>query len=322
MLTDGEPEAAAEAFRAALELVPDDVVGREGLREAEEAIAERARQVEAEHAAAAAADDIRQALDADDLVLATTRFEEATARLGAVGSLVAIGDEIERRQTVLPAVDISDQTQRIDVAKEMAAAETAKTADQPTRPLHRPPPMPEPPPRPEPASPPAAKAQATPAKAKKPPRAKTATTKASRPKSTASGAPQPHGRRLDPRLLIAGGVAAVVVVVVSLVMVLGGRDDGTTGGAGEPGVLVVSAAPWGEVVSITDADGAQVELPDDVATPCVVIVEAGSYKVLVRGPSDGEQSEVRVDVVAGETVHGDASFSAPSADDFLTRYGL
>ena len=114
----------------------------------------------------------------------------------------------------------------------------------------------------------------------------------------------------------------MVVVVVSLVMVLGGRDDGTTGGAGEPGVLVVSAAPWGEVVSITGADGAQVELPDDVATPCVVTVEAGSYKVLVRGPSDGEQSEVRVDVVAGETVHGDASFSAPTADDFLTRYGL
>lgn len=319
MLTDGEPEAAAEAFRAALELVPDDVVGREGLREAEEAIAERARQAETERAATAAATEIQQALDADDIGLATARFEEATARLGAVGPLVAIGEEIERRRTVLPAVDLSDQTQRIDVAKEMAAA---KTADQPTRPLHRPPPMPEPSPRPEPVSPPAAKPQAKPAKAKKPPTSKKATKKTARPKAAASGAPQPHQRRLDPRLLIAGGVAAVVVVVVSLVMVLGGRDDGTTGEAGEPGVLVVSAVPWGEVVSITGADGAKIELPDDVATPCVVTVEAGSYKVLVRGPSDGEQSEVTVDVVAGETVHGDASFSVPSADDFLTRYGL
>ena len=59
--------------------------------------------------------------------------------------------------------------------------------------------------------------------------------------------------------------------------------------ASKPGgqVLLV-ALPWGEVESLSHLDGRQIGLPDERATPLVLSLDAGDYRVEMRHPSSEE----------------------------------
>jgi serine/threonine-protein kinase len=67
-----------------------------------------------------------------------------------------------------------------------------------------------------------------------------------------------------------------------------------------PGVLLVTAAPWGEVARVVGADGAMAELPADRATPLRLWVAPGRHDVEVALAA-GEMGTCQVEVVSGGT---------------------
>ena len=67
-----------------------------------------------------------------------------------------------------------------------------------------------------------------------------------------------------------------------------------------PGLLVVTAAPWGEVVRLTGADGTTLELPTERTTPLRLWVAPGRHHAELTLP-DGAAATCEVDVVTGGT---------------------
>jgi len=52
--------------------------------------------------------------------------------------------------------------------------------------------------------------------------------------------------------------------------------------------LVISAIPWGEVVRVVDSSGAEMALPADRATPLLLPVVPGRYRVEIANPYSDE----------------------------------
>jgi hypothetical protein len=74
-------------------------------------------------------------------------------------------------------------------------------------------------------------------------------------------------------------------------------------GSPQTGSVVIDAAPWGTVASIESASGAAQPLPADVATPVVLTLPAGDYRLTLAGPSPESQTQqVAIRVEAGVTV--------------------
>jgi hypothetical protein len=67
-----------------------------------------------------------------------------------------------------------------------------------------------------------------------------------------------------------------------------------------PGVLLVTATPWGEVSRVLRADGVTAELPEDRVTPLRLWLPPGSHDVEVA-LAGGERATCRVEVVSGGT---------------------
>ncbi len=88
------------------------------------------------------------------------------------------------------------------------------------------------------------------------------------------------------------------------------------------GVLVLNAFPWANVESVVEqASGRAVKLPADPATPLVLPLPAGTYRVTFRHP-DASQAVVRVaGLEAKKTQQVSASFPTIKADDYLRRAG-
>ena len=100
--------------------------------------------------------------------------------------------------------------------------------------------------------------------------------------------------RKDPSILLWGGLIALALLVMVGLMWRGSKapapstpsDESTrvapspaaepaataTGGTGS---LIVDATPWGQVTRIVDADGREVELPPQRATPLVLRLAPG-----------------------------------------------
>jgi hypothetical protein len=66
------------------------------------------------------------------------------------------------------------------------------------------------------------------------------------------------------------------------------------------GLLLLEAVPWGEVVSITDADGQPVALPDPPQTPLYLELPPGHYRFELAHPDAEEPGVCEVEVVAFE----------------------
>lgn len=141
------------------------------------------------------------------------------------------------------------------------------------------------------------------------------------------------GRRRWP--LVAGLAAAAVVVVVVGVTVMRSRPGPAAAPspvrsvpAGTPapapvggGVLVVAAAPWGEVLSVRREDGVEVELPAQRATPMRLAVPAGRYTVTVRDPASGATRQGTAEVKASAAARLVVEVRAAGADELLKRLG-
>jgi hypothetical protein len=71
------------------------------------------------------------------------------------------------------------------------------------------------------------------------------------------------------------------------------------GGSGQSATvpLLIDATPWGEVIRVTDAEGAEIPLPAEAMeaiTPLTLKVPPGDYTAKVRHPWSGAEGECRV----------------------------
>lgn len=303
LLEDGDPDGAERAFAAALDLDPEDRAARAGLERVMNLRAEQRAHEERERALTEADRVVRAALDSGDLVTADTRLAQAVAELGEAPELAALREQIEmasraeaeRRQREAAEAARREAQARAD--RELAEAErreaAATTSDADAAGEHVTQRIDTTAVRPEPASPPAVEAL------------------------------EPSRRRGVGRGVWIGVTAvAVVVAAVLLRSWWGGGAEPPPTVDVETGTLVISAAPWAEVLAIVDADGAELPLPVDRTTPCAVELPAGDYTVQLRGPDGGAPTEHAATLPAGETVRLAPVFTGPDADALLARYGL
>ena len=118
----------------------------------------------------------------------------------------------------------------------------------------------------------------------------------------------------------AGAGIAVVVTLVAIstlvIALLGGDDEVPTG------TLLVDAAPWGTVTSITTLDGTAHPLPEDASTPLVLTLQEGEYRVTIAPPSgSGDARTVTVAVTPGGFARSKVeAFPAITVDDYFEQY--
>jgi hypothetical protein len=135
------------------------------------------------------------------------------------------------------------------------------------------------------------------------------------------------------------GVAAAVAVVVLAVVLLRSRPTpqpeltptpavGPTAVPVTPvtvpverGGLVITAVPWGEVVSIAGADGRLLDLPAVRTTPMRLDLPFGRYEVTVRDPLSGEQRKRTVEVARGREGRVVVEVRAERAEELLRFFG-
>jgi len=148
-------------------------------------------------------------------------------------------------------------------------------------------------------------------------------------------APPPARRRWP--LVVGLAVIAVVAVIVGVAVWRPGPAPGSapTPVAAPPtepmrtpvtapvadGVLVVTATPWGEIVSVKREDGLEVSVAVGRTTPVRLTVPAGHYTVTVRDPATRATSQQPAVVVAGQTARVVVAVRPVGTDDLLKRFG-
>jgi hypothetical protein len=92
--------------------------------------------------------------------------------------------------------------------------------------------------------------------------------------------------------------------------------------AGPTGVLVIDAAPWGQVVEVVDSSGKHHEPSDARFTPMALALPPGTYTIEVTNPSAREpfsrKATVRADTI--ETVS--VVFRRVDPQEYFQRTGL
>jgi serine/threonine-protein kinase len=98
-------------------------------------------------------------------------------------------------------------------------------------------------------------------------------------------------------LFVALGAAAVLVVAVVAVTKLRGHGEG-----GPKGALLLTATPWGRVISVVDeATRKAVDAPIPLDTPARLALAPGKYELTIKGGTgDGAEVAVTAEVRAGE----------------------
>jgi len=93
--------------------------------------------------------------------------------------------------------------------------------------------------------------------------------------------------------------------------------------AGSGGTLVVDALPWGELVAITDGNGAKQSLdPGSRYTPVAVRLPPGEYTIEVRNPSFPQPVTLRAAIASGKVETRVAEFRRVDAAAYFRRVGL
>jgi serine/threonine protein kinase len=149
------------------------------------------------------------------------------------------------------------------------------------------------------------------------------------------------GRRRGPgsskRVLMAGFAAAAVVVVMMVAALLPSSQptiaaepiaSATYVSAGPdgpaPGLLVVTAAPWGEVTRLRSADGVTVDLPADRVTPLRLWVAPGPHEAEITLAGGAVATCQAVVVEGGAQVCAAAAIdgtSGPRATEYFKELG-
>jgi serine/threonine-protein kinase len=88
------------------------------------------------------------------------------------------------------------------------------------------------------------------------------------------------------------------------------------------GTLVIDALPWGELVSVTDAQGVHHEPKAGRHTPLALSLAAGEYTVEVRHPAFPSPLSASVKVVPGEATTRVLEFRRVDAADYFRKTGL
>jgi hypothetical protein len=87
-------------------------------------------------------------------------------------------------------------------------------------------------------------------------------------------------------------------------------------------MLVIDALPWGEVVAITDAQGARHEPEGGRHTPLALSLAPGDYTVEVRNPSFAAPLSRTVSVRSGDTTASVVEFRRVEAAEYFRKTGL
>ena len=136
----------------------------------------------------------------------------------------------------------------------------------------------------------------------------------------------------------AAAAAAAVLALVAVIGLVAGSGDRTVEPEPPPapppappavesdpdpvtGAAAVNALPWAEVTEITDAEGFVRDLPEDVRTPLVLELPAGSYRITLRHPDHPELQTCELEVDASELASCNLSFSEPSALEYFKDSG-
>ena len=130
-------------------------------------------------------------------------------------------------------------------------------------------------------------------------------------------------------LFLIGGAAAVLMqqrrVKRAEPVVTTSAEPGTTVTVAEPvvekGRLLVNAFPWGEVVSITNAEGDE-QLTAKSETPFVVSLPTGNYKVRVTNPNSTRSVVLDAKVTANATSRVETEIDRVDAITYVESLGI
>ncbi len=335
LLDDGDLDGAERAFATALDLDPEHSDARVALERVTEARHERRVREARERALAEADRAVRDALDEGDLSSADARLAAAVDELGDAPQLGALRERIdiasraeaERRQREAAEAARREAQQRAQAEREEAARREARErAERQQEETAR-------------------REAAERARRERHEKARTdaVTTVSGEDEAREIATQRIDTTRVHPEAPSPGrvvtdegvrrrgvgrgvwiGVAAIVLMVVALLLRSWWAGEAETPPAVgvTTGTLVIGAAPWAEVVAIVNADGAELPLPDDSVSPCVVELPSGEYTVRLRGPDGGAPTEHAASITAGETLRLAPVLAGPDADALLARYGL
>ena len=154
-------------------------------------------------------------------------------------------------------------------------------------------------------------------------------------------APSPARRPRPSPAVLAGGTLLLVVLAIGVVSLTGRvakreiQDPSASTLAasrtaapsavvtGSGGTLVVDALPWGELVAITDGNGAKQSLdPGSRYTPVAVRLPPGEYTIEVRNPSFPQPVTLRAAIASGKVETRVAEFRRVDAAAYFRRVGL
>lgn len=88
-----------------------------------------------------------------------------------------------------------------------------------------------------------------------------------------------------------------------------------------PGLLIVDAVPWGEVVRVSGGEGRSVPLPSDGSTPLALTIEPGIYTVEVSNPESLETRTCRVELLSSGTARCAIEFYRLEAVEYFQEAG-
>jgi hypothetical protein len=91
--------------------------------------------------------------------------------------------------------------------------------------------------------------------------------------------------------------------------------------AARSGTLLIDALPWGEVVAVTDAQGARYEPTDGRHTPLALSLAPGDYRIEVRHPGFPRPLSATVSVRPGDTTSRVLEFRRVDAADYFRKTG-
>jgi serine/threonine protein kinase len=125
---------------------------------------------------------------------------------------------------------------------------------------------------------------------------------------------------------IVAAIGGVAVVAVAATLLLTGVVPLPGGGNGsavtqQPGRLEIHAVPWARVVRVEDREGNNIELGETPFTPIALSLAPGSYRIVVRNDSLGEEAvwaEVQADTTTRELV----PLAEIEADQLLRSLGV
>jgi serine/threonine-protein kinase PpkA len=87
------------------------------------------------------------------------------------------------------------------------------------------------------------------------------------------------------------------------------------------GRLALDVAPWGRLISVTAADGTEQAIDGERATPLVLTLPEGSYRLTVQGPDGRTRQQAEATVTRGQLSVTELRFAALDADTYLRQAG-